>query len=241
MPRANRYILPGGAYHLTHRCHNKSWLFRAARDRSEYCRRLRECLRCFDVSLLTYCVTSNHVHLLVVAGAPDAVSGLMQRVEGEFAMAFNTRKRRTGAFWSGRYHCTMIESGSHLRACMRYIELNMVRAGAVAHPEEWRWCGFAELSGARQRYRMIDFAAVQRVHGARSRAEFAEAYRADIAEALASGRFLERNPAWTDNIAVGSESFVKDVAEQTRNRADLDIRTSSDGTWTVRERESTAV
>jgi hypothetical protein len=48
MPRANRYFLPGGAYHLTHRCHNKSWLFRFARDRTEYCRRLRDCLRSFD-------------------------------------------------------------------------------------------------------------------------------------------------------------------------------------------------
>jgi hypothetical protein len=26
MPRANRYMLPGYAYHLTHRCHNRSFL-----------------------------------------------------------------------------------------------------------------------------------------------------------------------------------------------------------------------
>ncbi len=52
------------------------------------------------------------------------------------------------------------------------------------------------------------------------------------------GRFLERDPVWTDNIAGGSELFVKDVAERIRNRTDLDINPSSDGTWTVRERES---
>lgn len=28
MPRANRYILPGCAYHITHRCHDHAFLFR---------------------------------------------------------------------------------------------------------------------------------------------------------------------------------------------------------------------
>ncbi len=183
MPRANRYILPGGAYHLTHRCHNRSWLLRFARDRTEYCRRLRECLRSFEVSLLTYCVTSNHTHLLVTAKDPDDISRLMQRIEGEFAGAYNARKHRTGAFWSGRYHCTMIESGKHLRACMRYI--------------------------------------------------------AEIGEALTTGSFLQRDTVWTDSIAIGSESFVMDVAERTRNRMDLDVSLTADGLCTVRKQENT--
>ncbi len=55
--------------------------------------------------------------------------------------------------------------------------------------------------------------------------------------ALATGRFLERDPIWTDNIADGSESFVTNVAERTRNRTDLDIHPSSDRTSTVRDRE----
>jgi REP element-mobilizing transposase RayT len=28
MPRANRYILPGRVYHLTHRCHDRQFLLR---------------------------------------------------------------------------------------------------------------------------------------------------------------------------------------------------------------------
>jgi len=60
MPRANRYILPGHTYHLTHRCHNRAFLLRFARDRDEYRRRLRGAVLEFGVSMLTYCVTSNH-------------------------------------------------------------------------------------------------------------------------------------------------------------------------------------
>ena len=36
MPRANRYYLPGTTHHLTHRCHNRQFLFRFAIDRDAY-------------------------------------------------------------------------------------------------------------------------------------------------------------------------------------------------------------
>jgi len=107
MPRANRCILPGYTDHLTHRCHNRSWLFRFARDRTEYCRRLRLAVKEFDVSLLTFCITSDHTHLLAQAEKLEQISARMQKLEGEFAEYYNIRKRRSGAFWSGRYHCTI--------------------------------------------------------------------------------------------------------------------------------------
>jgi len=36
MPRANRYLLPGYACHLTHRCHDGEWLLRFSDARGEY-------------------------------------------------------------------------------------------------------------------------------------------------------------------------------------------------------------
>ena len=102
MPRANRYILPGYIYHLTHRCHNRSFLFRFVRDRTEYRKRLRVTLKTFDLSLLAYCITSNHTHLLIKAKDPESISNFMQKLEGEFAEYYNFRKRRSGAFWGGR-------------------------------------------------------------------------------------------------------------------------------------------
>ena len=61
----------------------------------------------------------------------------MQTVQGRLAGAYNRRKKRQGAYWSDRYHCTMIDSGAHLLACLRSIDLNMVRARAVKHLREW--------------------------------------------------------------------------------------------------------
>jgi len=36
VPRANRYFLPGKLYHLTHRCHDRQFLFKFAQDRNRY-------------------------------------------------------------------------------------------------------------------------------------------------------------------------------------------------------------
>ena len=117
MPRANRYILPGVAYHLTHRCHYRSFLLKHGVDRTLYRQMLREHLGRHPVSLLGYCITSNHTHLLLVAQDSEAdISRFMQSLEGDFAQAYNLRKKtRSGAFWGDRYHAVMVDTGAALQ------------------------------------------------------------------------------------------------------------------------------
>ena len=106
MPRANRLGWDGGVFHLTHRCRNRAFLLKFARDRDAYRARVREHLRQYDLSVLDYCVTSNHVHLLVDASRRLEVSGFMREVASEFARAYNQRKGRANAFWGDNYHAT---------------------------------------------------------------------------------------------------------------------------------------
>jgi REP element-mobilizing transposase RayT len=61
--RANQFNSDGGIFHVTHRCHNRAFLLKFARDRDAYRAMLREQLQEFEVWMLDYCVTSNHVHL----------------------------------------------------------------------------------------------------------------------------------------------------------------------------------
>jgi hypothetical protein len=48
----------------------------------------------------------------------------------------NTTSARVGrgAYWEDSYHATAVQADQHLHRCMVYIDLNMVRAGAVSHP-----------------------------------------------------------------------------------------------------------
>ena len=50
----------------------------------------------------------------------------------------------------------MIEEGPYLWNGMVYIDLNMARAGVVAHPAQWPWCSYSEWMGQRRRYGVID-------------------------------------------------------------------------------------
>jgi putative transposase len=76
----------------------------------------------------------------------------MQLVAGRTGQEYNQRKNRKGAFWEDRYHATVIESGEPLRRCLVYIDLNMVRAGVMKHPEEWDHGGYHEIQRRRQFY-----------------------------------------------------------------------------------------
>ncbi len=96
----------------------------------------------YGIKILNYMLTSNHIHLLVVdIGIDEAISRSMQLIAGRTAQEYNIRKKRNGAFWEDRYHATAIENNHHLIHCLTYIDLNMVRAGVVTHPSEWKCSG----------------------------------------------------------------------------------------------------
>ena len=80
MARANRLSRNGGIFHVPHRCHNREFLLKFALDRHGYRAKLRQRLPEFEVALLDYCITSNHVPLLLDAEERIQISGLMRTI-----------------------------------------------------------------------------------------------------------------------------------------------------------------
>src|SRR5262249_14281913 len=156
MPRAHRNHLPGYVWHLTHRCHRRQFLLRFARDRRTWRRWLYEACKRYGLCVLDYTVTANHVHLLVRDRGRGEIAQSLQLIEGRTAQPFNRRKGRGGAFWADRYHATAVETGEHLARCLVYIDLNMVRAGAVEHPAQWEVGGYHEIQREPTRYGIVD-------------------------------------------------------------------------------------
>ncbi|MBL1277926.1 MAG: hypothetical protein COB30_017745 [Ectothiorhodospiraceae bacterium] len=56
---------------------------------------------------------------------------MMQSVGRKYVRYINNQYRRTGTLWEGRYKASLVDSTNYLITCMRYIELNPVRAGMV--------------------------------------------------------------------------------------------------------------
>ena len=156
MARANRHHLPGYIWHITHRCHKREFLLKFDKDKIRWLKWLFEAKKRFGLSILNYCVTSNHIHLLVFNPREDIIPKSIQLIAGRVGREYNLRKKRKGAFWEDRYHATAVESGDHLVHCFVYIDLNMVRAGAVDHPCEWKFGGYHEIQNSKQRYPLIN-------------------------------------------------------------------------------------
>jgi putative transposase len=135
----------------------------------------------------------------------------MHLAAGAFAQHLNGRKGVEGSVWEHPYQCTIIQDGQHLIRCLRYVDLNMVRAGVVEHPSQWRWCGYDELSGKRARYRLLDFDRLMESLDVASMAEYRALQEQGIEEAIAR-RELKRQAEWTETLAVGSQAFVERVS-----------------------------
>src|SRR3989304_4368840 len=202
MPRANPHFLPGHVWHLTHRCHQKSFLLKFARDRRCYLSWVFEAKKRFGLSVLNYMVTSNHIHLLVKDTGPNVIAQSMQLIAGRTAQEYNQRKGRQGAFWEDRYHATAIEADEHLHRCLVYIDLNMVRAGVVRHPAEWAHGGYREIQDPPERCTLIELADLSTSCGFASVADFQRAHRQWVEEALAR-EAVRRDARWSEAIAVG--------------------------------------
>ena len=94
-----------------------------------------------------------------------------------------------------------------------YIDLNMVRAGVVTHPEQWPDCGYREILHPKARGRMIDQEQLTCLVGASSRAALQEVCRQGV-DASLERKLLGRQSHWTESIAVGCPQYVEALQKQ---------------------------
>jgi putative transposase len=142
MSRKPRFILPGIPQHVIQRGHNREPCFYAEEDYLRYRYYLQEAAEKNEVSIHAYVLMTNHVHLLVTPCQPHSISHMMQDLGRKFVRYMNYTYQRTGSLWEGRFKASLVDSEAYLLTCMRYIEMNPVRAGMVAHPADYRWSSY---------------------------------------------------------------------------------------------------
>ena len=220
MARAKRHYVPGYVWHITHRCHKRAFLLKFAKDRNRWIEWLyRARKRHSHLNVLDYMVTSNHIHLLLYdTGGHNAIPDSIKLIAGRTGQEYNLRKNRKGAFWQDRYHATAVESNRHLRQCITYIDMNMVRAGVVGHPEKWQWCGYNEIQNPRKRKGIIDFDRLTEVLGFDTHEQLKNAHLQWIDTALQDEN-NDREKKWSQSIAVGSEAYIVKIKEALGFRA----------------------
>ncbi len=220
MSRAKLFYTPGYVWHITQRCHNRDFLLKFKHDRKRWLHWLLYAKKKYNLIILNYSLTSNHIHLVVYDdGRSNIIPNSMMLVSSRVALEYNKRKKRSGAFWEDNYHASAIGTESHLHRCLIYIDLNMVRAKVVDHPKDWPHCGYHEITGKRFRYLLIDKSKLMGLLGINSTDELRRIYEIWVKENLSSER-LKRESMWTESIAIGDRDFV----EKFKKKLDLKVK-----------------
>ena len=79
------------------------------------------------------------------------ISPFVKMFQMMFTQWFNKRHNRRGSLWADRFKSTILEGkglNSALWACVKYIELNPVRAGICDHPSAYRFCSWGRFKGS---------------------------------------------------------------------------------------------
>lgn len=216
MARLPRYFVKGQAQHIIQRGNNREPIFAADDDYPFYLECLQDAAKRNELLIHAYVLMTNHVHLLVTPKAENSIPKTLQSVGRRYVQYFNYTYERTGTLWEGRYKATVIDSDRYLLTCMRYIELNPVRADMVKHPREYPWSSYAanadgvenKLLTPHRLYRQLD------AHAAARRSAYRQLFRAAISRVDLEAIRESTNKGWV----LGNDRFREKIEKLSDRR-----------------------
>ncbi len=138
-----------------------------------------------------------------------SLSKFGKELKQTFTRYYNKRHSRSGFFWGGRFKSLIVEKGETLINCLAYIDLNPVRAGLVAKPEDYRWnsIGYHAQQKNRGDFLSLDFGLKE--FGVLESAERLRLYRKFLYEAGAIKKGEGRSEKGEKRSEKGEERNVK--------------------------------
>ncbi len=219
MPRKPRFNLPGIPQHVIQRGNNRAPCFFHEVDYRRYLDDLAAAAARYQCQIHAYVLMTNHVHLLVTPLVEYGISQMMQALGPRYVRYINRSYRRTGTLWEGRYKSSLVDSERYLLTCMRYIELNPVRANMVQHPGDYPWSSY-RANAVDDANELVEehpvFTALASSRGERKQA-YRELYRHDLDEATIDRIRQNLNR----ELVLGRGTFKSKIEQTTRRRPRL--------------------
>lgn len=104
------------------------------------------------VEIIAFCIMPTHIHLILKQVKDGGISKFMSKVLNGYSKYFNTKYKRSGPLWSGRFKNVLVEDDEQLLHLTRYIHLNPVSARIIDKPEEWEYSSYLEYIGEKTKY-----------------------------------------------------------------------------------------
>lgn len=215
-----RYTIPGQPQHIIQRGNNRQAIFVVKADYQFFRNALVEAARKHGLSIHAYVWMTNHIHLLASPEFDDSISKVFQSVGRRYVQYFNYTYQRSGTLWEGRYRATIVDSEQYLLTLMRYIELNPVRAGIVAYPEDYPWSSYCYNARGEQGLNADWLTPHEEyLRLGRDEADRQSAYRQLFRSAISIDNLTEIREMHTQGLGLGGERFRKQVEAVSQRRA----------------------
>ena len=99
--------------------------------------------------LHSFCLMSNHFHLLIEQCSDISISRLISQTCTSFAMYINKKYGRVGHVFQERFKSVVIETDSQLMWVSSYIHMNPVSDNFVKHPCDYKWSSYNDFASNR--------------------------------------------------------------------------------------------
>lgn len=154
-PRINQI----GFYHVINRGVEKRDIYLDDEDRQRFLEIIDESAELFDFNIHSYCLMTNHYHLLIET-CKENLSKIMKQINSKYSIYFNRKIKRVGPLWQGRFKSWFIYNEKYLTALIKYIELNPVKAQITQKAGEYRWA----MSAGVENLACADFGLMDRIN-----------------------------------------------------------------------------
>lgn len=133
-----RLFVEGYWYHVYTRGQRREPLFFSPLDRIAYLSFLDRELERRGGMIGSYCLMTNHVHLLIRMGPTD-LGDIFKAVHMKYAKYFNRKRDTAGHVFQGRPGMKMVLDDVYLLQLVGYIHRNPIEAGMVDRTEAYGW------------------------------------------------------------------------------------------------------
>ena len=138
MARISRIVVPDYPHHVIQRGVRSMNVFDSDEDRWAYLGFLSEEARRFGLTILAWCLMTNHVHFVVVPNTETSLARGFGEAHRRYTRMKNFAQGVRGYLFQGRFSSSVLDE-NHLLAAVRYVELNPTRAGMVKCAWEYPW------------------------------------------------------------------------------------------------------
>jgi len=141
MPRAAREKSKTGIYHVMLRGIDKRDIFLTQNDYKKFLHYIELAKEKSEISLLAYCLMTNHVHMLIKEGK-EQIGDSIRRIAVGYAQYHNSKHGRTGHLFQNRFQSEPVNDDKYLLVALRYIHQNPLKAGIVKDIKDYKWSSY---------------------------------------------------------------------------------------------------